>query len=160
MGGNTLTFAFDPEGAWFYFTAALDTQGPQLFGAPMTDDGPGAPVRLSDGSGALPGEFITPDDWSVALYTDDTARGPQMLFEVALGTDRPSAPVQINGDLARGENVSFGARYSRSGSSILFRQQAGSFDDPRPLFLRDRINGALIEVSADGQVSGTLRELD
>lgn len=159
-GGNTLTFAFDPDGAWIYFTAALDIQGAQLFRVPMSDDGPGDPERLSNGQGALPGEFIPSPDWSSALYTDDTARGPRLLFESELTARRIQSPMQINGELARGETVSFGARYSHSGTVVLFRQQPGDVVDPTRLYLRDRVSDAIVEIADEALVTGVLRELD
>ena len=139
-GGQTMNATFDPDGEWFYFVAAVDTQWPQLYRVPMTEDGPGTPELLSDGKGFLSGEFIPSPQWDAAMFTQEGAETPRELFEVQLGVARPPEQLRINGDLGREEDVSFGADYSLSGTAIIHAVQV-SGELPRTLRLYDRLLG-------------------
>lgn len=157
--GFTIIATFDPDGEWFYFTAAVETPAPQLYRVPITGDGPGAPELLSDGKNYLPGEFIPSPQWDAALFTQESAGSARDLFEVRIDDARPPAPQRINADLGRDEQVAFGAEYSLSGTAIIYGEQmAGAL--PGTIRLYDRMLDETVDVSDDGLNVIPVRELD
>lgn len=148
-GGEISVLTFDASSTWIYYIAQEEDQLHQLYRVDVSGAEPGMSQRVSGRTGWLPGEIIPSPDWSMVLYTAEPANDETELYLVDVSGPVPAEAIHINAPVPAGSQVNYGAKFSRDGSVVLYRERPANEDDPYPVRLVDLASLKVLPVSDD-----------